>query len=543
MAQSAALPAPRGNRAAARPAAAQPTTTAESSKWLVLVAVIFGAFVSILDQTIVNTALPKMQAVFGANLHQISYVVTGYTLAQGAAIPATAYLANRFGSKRVYVTSLAAFTLGSALCGLAPNTIAIIVFRVVQGVGGAALFPLTISIIFSTFAPAERGLANAFLGIPILFAPAIGPTVGGYLVQYADWRWIFYVNVPIGILGVVMGLRLLRDEPSRPGLPFDLRGFLIVSAGLALLLYGTSNLSYDGWGSAATVSGPVILATALLLLWIPLQLRARSPLLDLRLFRLRNYTLGNLISVLGTVVIFGPSFLLPQYLQNLRGLGPYASGLLLAPQGFGTVLGAIISGVTYNRLGPRVQVAVATVLTIASLLLMANWLTTTSPYGTLPWLLMLNGFALPFLLQSSNTASLDGVPAPALANASTLSTVVRNAMAALSIALLANVLQTQRIAHNADLASGVSLANPATAGLYNSIVGLGVAHGLPLGTARGLAIGQLAGAVAQQAAVLAYQDIFRLVAVICAPIIILGLLLRVRRSGPAGEGGIPGPMA
>src|SRR6185437_1978307 len=211
------------------------------------------AFMSILDNTIVNTAIPKVQAVFGADLHQASYVATGYSLAAGVVVASSGYLANRFGIKRVYILSLFFFTLGSALCGLAWNMPALIIFRVFQGAGGAALFPLTFSLVFANFSQEERGLANGLFGIPVLFAPSIGPTLGGYIVEFIGWRWIFYVNVPIGIFAIFMSLRFLREAPIQRDLPFDLRGFVVISGGLGTLLYGVSNLAYDGWGSVQTV--------------------------------------------------------------------------------------------------------------------------------------------------------------------------------------------------------------------------------------------------------------------------------------------------
>src|SRR5260221_10382 len=167
-------------------------------KWWVLVTAIFGAFVSLLDATVVNTALPHIQLAFGTDLHTASYVVTGYLLAQGVVIAASGFLANRFGIKRVYLLSLALFTLGSALCGLAWNIDLLIFFRVLQGAGGAALFPLSFSLVFGAFPEEQRGLANGIFGIPVLVAPALGPVIGGYLAQYVDWRWIFYLNLPIG---------------------------------------------------------------------------------------------------------------------------------------------------------------------------------------------------------------------------------------------------------------------------------------------------------------------------------------------------------
>ena len=249
-------------------------------KWWVLVTAIFGAFVSILDTTIVNTALPHIQRAFGSDLHVASYVTTAYTLAQGVIIAASGFLANRFGIKRMYLLSLALFTLGSVLCGIAWNINILILFRVLQGAGGAALFPLSLSLIFGAFPEEQRGLANGIFGIPVLTAPALGPVIGGYLAEYVDWRWIFYVNVPIGIIGIVICWRMLHESELQPTLPFDLRGFLLIASGLGLLLFGLSNLAYDGWASLLTVTGPVILALLLLLLFIPLELRTAHPLLD-----------------------------------------------------------------------------------------------------------------------------------------------------------------------------------------------------------------------------------------------------------------------
>src|SRR5205085_800720 len=224
-------------------------SASDNYKWWVLITAIFGAFVSILDATVVNTALPHIQLAFGTDLHTASYVVTGYLLAQGVVIAASGFLANRFGIKRVYLLSLALFTFFSALCGLACNIDILIFFRVLQGAGGAALFPLSFS--------------------------------------------------------------------------FDLRGFLLIVSGLWLLLFGLSNLAYDGWGSLLTVTGPSILALLLLAAYIPIELRTAQPLLDLRLFKRRNYLVGSLITWVAFASLFGSTFLLPQYLQVLRGLSSF----------------------------------------------------------------------------------------------------------------------------------------------------------------------------------------------------------------------------
>jgi len=526
MAQAVAAPGRAMGGPSVRGASA---TAASGSKWWVLVTAIFGVFVSILDSTIVNTAIPKIQAVFGADLHQASYISTGYTLAAGVVVGASGYLANRFGIKRIFLGSLTLFTIGSALCGLSWNISSLIFFRVLQGAGGAALFPLALTLIFAVFPPEERGAVNGFFGIPVLFAPAIGPTLGGYIVQYVDWRWIFYVNVPIGIVGVLIGIRYLPSPPRQTGLRFDLRGFLILAAGLALLLYGLSNLAYDGWNSVTTVSGPTIAAVLLLLLWIPVELNMRVPLLDLRLFKERNFLWGNIIIWVATVGLFGAAFLLPQYLQRLRGLDPYNSGLQLLPQGLAAIVATIVAGILYNRVGPRVLIAVGAAALAFDTFLLAGLSTLTSAFAALTPILILRGLALPPLAQTSNTLALQGVQGAALAGASTLIVVARQVVASLAVAVLTNILQTQTLVHNARLAVQVNLSNPAVAAMYNGLVARFEARGLAPGAATGAALGQMAGQVQAQASALACQDVFVISALIVIPAVLLPFLLRPQK--------------
>ncbi len=218
-------------------------------KWVVAFVVVIGVFMSILDQTIVNIAIPRLQTAFGADIHSVQWVLTGYILTQGVITPTAAYFADKLGTKRFYIISLAAFTLGSALCGLAWSLPVLIFFRVLQGAGGAALFPLSITMLFREFPPQERGIASGVFGIPALLAPAIGPTFGGYLVTYIGWQAIFYINVPIGIAAIILVTIFIRESHTDAGLRFDFLGFIFAAVGLALMLYGLSDASTDGWGS------------------------------------------------------------------------------------------------------------------------------------------------------------------------------------------------------------------------------------------------------------------------------------------------------
>src|SRR5947209_16274368 len=222
-------------------------------KWILAMVVILGVFMSILDQTIVNIAIPRLQTAFGADIHSVQWVLTAYILAQGVATPAAAFFADTLGIKRFYIISLGAFTLGSALCGLAWSLPILILFRVLQGLGGAALFPLSITLLFREFPPRERGMAMGFFGVPALLAPALGPTLGGYLVTYADWQLIFYINVPVGIVAIILSLLFIREYRPDVGMRFDVLGFCFSSIGLASILYALSSASTDGWGSTTVL--------------------------------------------------------------------------------------------------------------------------------------------------------------------------------------------------------------------------------------------------------------------------------------------------
>jgi len=493
--------------------------TEGSYKWWVLATVVFGVFASLLDSTIVNTALPKIQTSFHASLHLVSYVATGYIMAAGVMVPLSGFLANRFGIKRVYLASLALFTVFSALCGLAPNTLILILCRILQGAGGAALFPLAFALLFDAFPEDERGKANGVFGLPVLVAPTIGPTVGGYLSQSVDWRWVFYVNIPIGLVGVLLGLRVLRAEEGHHGCRFDLPGFALAAGGLGLLLFGLSNLAYDGWASVGTVSGPIIVALVLLVLFVPVELRRAEPLVDLRLYRRRTYTLSTIIAVLASIGLFGPGFLLPQYLQDLRGLTPTAAGLLLLWGGVGALAATVVSGWLYNRLGPPLLIIAGAVLMALTGYLLARWSTATSALALLPWLLLVRGIGTPFVMQTTGTAGLAGIRGRVLPSATTLNVVTRNVTASLSIALLTTLLQGRTVTHVAALGRRAAR-----------------------GAAQPVGPGAHVSAAVRAAQALAYHDIYLIVALVVVPVLVLGYFVRPARRLPRTQEA-PRPVA
>src|SRR6266699_5082284 len=222
-------------------------------KWIVASVVILGVFMSILDQTIVNIAIPRLQATFGADIHSVQWVLTAYILTHGVVTPTAAYFSDRFGIKRFYIVSLAAFTIGSALCGIAWSLPVLILFRILQGAGGAALFPLSITLLFREFPPQERGVAMGLFVVPALLAPALGPTLGGYIVTFVGWQAIFFINVPIGIIAIILSILFIHEYRPEGQIRFDPVGFIFSALGLSTILYGLSSASTDGWGSTTVL--------------------------------------------------------------------------------------------------------------------------------------------------------------------------------------------------------------------------------------------------------------------------------------------------
>lgn len=498
-------------------------------KWILAMVVILGVFMSILDQTIVNIAIPRLQTAFGADIHSVQWVLTAYILAQGVATPAAAFFSDRLGIKRFYIISLVAFTVGSAMCGLAWSLPILIIFRILQGLGGAALFPLSITLLFREFPPQERGMAMGFFGVPALLAPAIGPTLGGYLVTYAGWQLIFYINVPIGIVAIILSMLFIRQARPEGNTRFDPIGFISAAAGLALILYALSSASTDGWGSA-TVLGFLAVGLLFVAIFIAAELilanRGGQPLLDLRLFANGPFRAGMIANVFVIFSLFSALFLFPIYLQNLRQLSAFQAGLILLPQALASMVTTIIGGRLVDRIGVR-AVMIPGLIILAFATWQLSQLTLYSPYSWMQSMLILRGMALGLTIQPLTVASLSEISPRQLGQASAISTVNRAVSSSLGIAILATVVQTQSLLHFGHLAEQVT-SSSRLGQLIPFIQNYFVAHGADPNLARQTAIQLIARFVQGQAFVMAIQDALRLTLVFIVVAIIATLFVRSR---------------
>jgi EmrB/QacA subfamily drug resistance transporter len=407
-------------------------------RWLVAVAFVAGMFMDIMDTTIVNVALPTLGQNFGVGDGTFEWVVTGYLLSLAIWIPASGWIGDRFGTKKTFLFALVVFTTGSALCGAAWNIESLIAFRVLQGVGGGMLTPVGTTMLFRAFPPEERARASAVLTVPTAIAPALGPVLGGWLVDNASWRWIFYVNVPIGIAAFLFALVFLREHTEPAAGQFDFWGFLSSGAGLGLVLYALSEGPTYGWTSPRVLVSGVV-GIVLFAMLVVIELGRPDPLLHLRLFKDRMFRYGSLAMFTAFGVLFGVLFLLPLFLQQLRGLSAFEAGLTTFPQAIGMILMVQVTSRLYPRLGPRRMLAIGLAgLCLTSALFMLVGLETN-----LWWIrgiMLLRGVTMSFALVASQTATFSTIKSEETGRASSLFNTNRQVAASVGVAVLTTVL-------------------------------------------------------------------------------------------------------
>ncbi len=411
-------------------------------KWVALAVVLTGTIMTILDSTIVNIAIPTLQHDLHAGSYtDIAWVVTGYLLAQGAVIPLTGWATDRWGTKRLYLITIVMFTVASMLCGVSQNLGELIFFRVIQGVGGGMLMPIGMTIILQAVGPQNMGRVMGIFGVPMLIAPAVGPVLGGFFVQDFTWRLIFYVNVPIGVVGFIAASRFLRELHRTAGLRLDVLGLITGVPAILALMYAVDRSTALGWSSPLVVS--LLVASAVLMgAFIVRQLHAREPLLQLSLFRDRTFSWAMALSFLVVTAMFGTMLLLPLYLQEVHGYDAIETGLLLLPQAAMAAVSMPLGGYLTDRIGPKWVVASGMVLlTIGSVVLAqihydsSNWLVVSA--------LMLRGFAMGFAMMPTMSAAMARVPRRYTSRASSITNTFQRVSSSVGIAILVTVLAAQ----------------------------------------------------------------------------------------------------
>ena len=405
-------------------------------KWVVAIVYVSALFLDIMDSTIVNVALPKL----GEELHtsNAEWVVLGYTLSLAVWIPTSGWLGDRFGTKRTFLFALGAFTVGSAACGFATTIEQLIAFRVLQGVGGGMLTPVGIAMLFRAFPPAERAKASTIVMIPTLAAPAMGPVVGGFITKNFDWRWIFLVNVPIALLALWFGFRHLREHKEATAGPLDVVGLVLSGASLAMVVYALSEGPQAGWTSFRVAGiGAIGVLCGALTVWV--ELKVPNPMLELRLLGNRMFRQCNIVSFFAIASFLGVTFVMPQYLQNLRGMDPLQSGLTTFPQAFGVMASSLIAGRVYARVGPR-RLMSGGFFAAAMAIALFTTLTLDTSLWLIRGLMVLRGLCMGFAFVPMQAASYATIPPAQNGRASSLFSTQRQVGVSFGVAVLASIL-------------------------------------------------------------------------------------------------------
>jgi EmrB/QacA subfamily drug resistance transporter len=403
--------------------------------------VLLGAVMSILDITVVNVAINRLAIDFNASLTTIQWVVTGYTLAIAAVIPLTGWAADRFGTKRLYLTSLVLFVGGSILCGAAWSAESLIGFRVLQGLGGGMIMPAVMTIMTKKAGPSRMGRVMGVLGVPMLIAPIAGPILGGWLVDDVSWRWIFFINVPIGIVAFIAAyLKLDRDE-AQPTHRLDWIGMALLSPGLTLLIFGLAETSSHGAG-APRAWVPIAAGALLIIAFLRHSWTAEAPLIDIRTFTHTRAGAAAGVFLLFAIAMFGSLLLLPLYFQNVRGQSALEAGLLMAPQGFGAMITMPIAGRLTDRYGPTRLPAAGLPLAALGMLPFA-FVTSTTSFVLLCGSSFVLGLGMGLSMMPTMTAAMQAVPAQAIARTSTAMNIIRQSGASIGTAILAVILTSQ----------------------------------------------------------------------------------------------------
>ncbi len=425
---------------------------------LVAVVVVLGAIMSILDTTVVNVAVKTLAVRFNTTLPTIQWVATGYTLALATVIPLSGWIADRFGTKRLYMSSIALFVVGSCLSGLAWSASTIIIFRVLQGLGGGMIMPAGMTILTRAAGPHRIGRVMAIIGVPMLLGPIIGPVLGGWLVSDVDWRWIFFINAPVGIIALIAALRILPKDVSQHAERLDFVDLLLLSPGLALVIYGLAESSSAGGFGHAKVIIPLIVGIVLLIAFVWHALRSESPLIDLRLFKEHSFATSSVTLALMVIAVFGSFLLLPLYFQEVRGESALQSGLLMIPQGVGSMLMMPLAGTLSDRTGSGRIAPFGLILIGASVV----WLTQIGAHTSYVALcvdLFINGLGMGLTMMPIFTGAMQSITGAAAARASTALNVIQQTGASIGTAVLTVLLAS---AIKSELGGGASLNSTAT---------------------------------------------------------------------------------
>jgi len=508
--------------------------TPSHGKWLVTMSVMTGTIMSVLDVSIVNVALPHMQGSLGASVEQITWVSTGYILTEGYMMPLVSLLSAKIGRKRYYMLSVMLFALASALCGTSSSLTELVVFRVLQGVGGGALIPLSQAILLENFPHEERGTAMGIFGIGVVLAPALGPTVGGWITDHYGWPWIYFINVPIGLLNLFLVDYFVEDPPyaRRREVSIDWTGMGFLAVGLSCLQVMLEKGQNEQWFQSDLIRWLAVFAFIGLVLFLWWEIwKAEEPAVNLRLFKNVPFASATLIGGILGVGLYASIFILPLFLQNLLGYPAFNSGLTLMPRSLAMGIVFPIAGRLYNRGGPKLFIGSGLVLSVIAFWQLGQ-LDVNVGFWDLFWPQVVQGVGFALIFVALSTAAVAELRKDQMSDATGLYNVVRRVFGSAGVALAATQLDDGRTRYHAELARHITGARQTVSAWMESATHGFESLGSAPQVARQKAMAALDGMMSQQGAMLSFNHVFFLMAIVFAVALPLIFFLHGR---PGGE--------
>lgn len=501
-----------------------------TNKWMITVAVMFGAFMAVMDISVVNVSLPYMMGGFAEDMSSITWVATSYSIAEIIMVTMSGWWSTLIGRKRLFLGSFALFTLGSILCGTATTFSQMLFYRVIQGIGGGALIPVSQAILRETFPPKEQGMAMALWGMGVVLAPAIGPILGGWLTDQYGWPWIFYINVPVSMVGMLMVFIFVEDPPYlRRGLRrVDWQGILLLSVTLTSMQIILERGQQENWFDSNLIRLGTAVCVAAFIGLIYWELKAEDPVINFRILRNLPLSLGSIMGTVFGIALFGTTFILPQFTQELLGYSAFEAGLILAPRALMLLVCMPIVGRLYNHVDARILVLFGTLVTCWSYYDLTRLSLQAGFWSLVPTLLVM-GVGMPFMFITLSTLALSTIPKVDMTDASSFYTLARRVGGNIGYALVATLVARGQQIHRVDLIAHVSPYNPNLPEFQRQVADLLTQAGLNPAMFQQVKLALLNKVINQHATMMAYNDVSWILGFLFLATIPIILLLPVRR--------------
>jgi len=506
--------------------------TRNINPWLIAVSVMFATFMEVLDTTVVNVSLPHIAGSLSASIDEATWALTSYLVANAIILPMTGWLASTFGRKRLLMLSVVGFTASSFLCGLAPTLGMLIVFRILQGATGGALQPLSQAVLLEAFTPKDRGKAMGFWALGIVVAPILGPVLGGWLTDNYSWRWVFYINIPVGIASIVMTKLYIFDPPylRSESRRVDYWGMGMLTVGIGALQIVLDKGQQEDWFESTFITGLAVISVVTLVALVAHELTTDDPIVDLRVFKARSYAVGVFLMTIVGFVLYGSMVLLPVMLQTLLGYPPLQAGIAMAPRGIGAFVMMPVTGLMTGRFDPRKLLSIGLMIGGSSLLWLSH-LNLEAGYWDVFWPQLIQGIGMSLLFVPLTTVSMDPIPRERMGNATSLFNLMRNIGGSVGIAATGTMLARHSQSTTALLGANVTPFNPAAQTMLEQMKHAFIAAGADAVTATYRAYAALSGVVQRQATMMSFVTIFQLLGVMFFALVPFVLLMKKPKAG------------